>query len=378
MINKGRVSPFLLILILLLSQSVVFAQETDRYAVEITGPGVENELKLTLEQLEALPEEAQIQEEYLYNSKSGEKSVEVKGVSLAYIIKEKAGVTAENAQVSMLASDGYEIPAQSLQDILDPQLKYVLAYEVNGEAVDNDDNPDNEEITLYRKVKEEGEFGTVFKLVVKITVGESLEAVDITPEVSPSPQKEDAQVYTDISEEYKFAATAIQELSKKGIISGMGEGKYAPQNNFTRAQFSTVMVKTLGYEPREYKESFTDVKGDDWFAPYVQAAVDAGILTGYSDNSFKPNEIINRQELASVVGRGAVASGIVEQSKLDKFIMEKSNFTDKDMVPEWAANEVAWLEAQGFFSQITAEKFEPTKKVNRAEAAVIVYEALLK
>lgn len=177
MFNRNKVSAFLFVLILILSTSAVFAQGTEN-AVEITGSGVENELKLTLDQLKSMPKEAQIQEEYIYNSKSGEKSVEVKGVSLAYILKNNAGITSENAQVSMVASDGYEIPSQSLQDILDPQLKYVLAYEVNGEAVDNDDHPDNEEITIYRKLKEAGEFGTVFKMVAKINVDSDSEASD--------------------------------------------------------------------------------------------------------------------------------------------------------------------------------------------------------
>ena len=65
------------------------AENTEDFAVEILGEGVETELKLTLADLKAMPEEAQINEEYIYNSKAGEKSVVVKGVSLAYVLKEK-------------------------------------------------------------------------------------------------------------------------------------------------------------------------------------------------------------------------------------------------------------------------------------------------
>lgn len=82
--------------------------------------------------------------------------------------------------------------------------------------------------------------------------------------------------------------------------------------------------------------------------------------------------------MASVAGRAAVLAEKVAQEKMDKFVMEKSNYLDKELVQEWAANEVAWLEAQGVFAEIATENFEPTKIVNRAEAALIVYNTLFK
>ncbi|MTI54742.1 MAG: hypothetical protein FH760_07760 [Geosporobacter ferrireducens] len=370
--KKMKFATLLLTLVLILSQPAVFAQETDKYAVEIIGAGVKTELKLTLEDLEGMPAEAQIEEAYIYNSKTGEKSAKVKGVSLAYILREKAGVTGENAEVTFTASDGYPIDPQSLQDILNTELKYVLAYEVDGEAVNNDGIAENEEITVYRKVKAAGEFGTVFKMVVKITVGEPVEATDVSEATSEAIQ------FTDITETYQFAEAAIQELTKKGIISGMGDGKFNPQGTLTRAQICTMMAASLGYEPKEYKGGFTDVNASDWFAPYVQAAADAGLFTGYTDGSFKPNQPITRQEMAAVAGKAAVENGVVAQEKMDKFVMEKSKFTDKDSVPAWAANAVAWLEAQGAFTGVAADRFEPAKVVNRAEAAVILYNTLFK
>jgi hypothetical protein len=57
--------------------------------------------------------------------------------------------------------------------------------------------------------------------------------------------------------------------------------------------------------------------------------------------------------------------------------MEKSAYLDKDSVPEWAANEVAWLEAEGIFEDFAVENFEPTLEVDRAQAAVVVYKTLL-
>ena len=382
MFKKSKLISLVMTIALLLSQVAAFAA-TDSYAVEIGGAGTTTELKLTLDDLKAMPAEAQINQEYLYNSKSGEKTAQVKGVSLAYILKEKAGVTSENAEVFFEASDGYEIAPQPLADIFNEDLKYVLAYEVNGASINNDDIIDNEEITIYRNVKEAGEFGTVFKMVNKITVSEAAAANEEPTAVTEVPVTEpvvnevtESVSFTDITEEYKFAEAAIYDLAKRGIIDGIGNGHYAPQNEFTREQFCKIVVEALGYETLEYAGGFSDLTADRWSSSYVQAAVETGLFKGYTDGTFKPEQIITRQEMAVVAANAAVASGKVTQERLNKFVMEKSAYLDKADVADWAANAVAWLEAQGAFVGVAAENFEPTTLVNRAQAAVVVFNTL--
>ncbi|PKM70416.1 MAG: hypothetical protein CVU93_02195, partial [Firmicutes bacterium HGW-Firmicutes-18] len=336
-----------------------FATENENYTVKIIGEGVATELYLSIADLKAMPAEAQIDEVYIFNSKMGEKSVQVKGVSLAYVLTEMAGVNAVNAKVSFTASDGFYIAPQMLEDVLNPDLKYVLAYEIDGEAINNDDEIDNEEIVVYRKVKYDGEFGTVYKMVVSVEVGGVIEFADIT-------------------EEFAYAETAINELAKKGIINGMGGGLFAPDGNLTRAQISKIMVESLGYQKAEYKGGFSDVVASDWFAGYVQAAVDAGIFIGYPGGTFNPNQVISRQEMALVAARGAIDMELVTLETIADFAMDNSEYLDRESVPVWAANEVAWLETQGVFAEITVENFEPVKVVNRAEAAVIVFNTLFK
>ena len=376
--KRFKVISLVLAIVMILSQSLVFAEEN--YALEVGGTLVATELKLTLNELKGMPEEAQIVQDYLYNSKGGEKTAQVKGVSLAYLLKEKAGVTAEEGKVEFFAADGYEIDPQTLQDVLNDELKFVVAYEVDGEAIDNDETV-AEEITVYRNVKEEGEFGTVFKLVNKITVGEA-EVVEETPaeeaEVEETTEDEatESVVFTDITEEYKFAEEAIYDLARRKIIDGMGGGLYAPGNEFTREQFCKIIVAALEYELKDYQGGFSDIADDRWSAPYVQAAVDSGLFVGYPDGTFAPEKVITRQEMALVAARAAVIKGLVEQTKVDKFVMEKSDYTDKEDVADWAGNAVAWLEAQDVFVGVAGENFEPAKNVNRAEAALVVFNTL--
>jgi len=364
-------------MILILSQSVVFAEDVEP-VVTITGEGVETELGLSLDELMAMPEEAQIDEEYIYNSKGGQKSVMVKGISLAYLLQE-AGVLEGEAEVTFTASDDWPIDPQPLTDLMDEELKYVLAYQVDGATIDEDENPDNDEIIVYRKVKEEGEFGTVYKMIVDINVSGPIEEEAVEEDENTEEESEEivAVNFTDITEEFTYAEEAINALAEKGIVDGVGDNKYAPEDFFTRAQFAKIMVLSLGYEPVEYQGGFSDVSAEDWEANYVQAAVDAGIFDGYPDGTFRSDNVISRQEIAAVAGRGAVTAELVSQGKLDKFVMEKSAYLDKDSVPEWAANEVAWLEAQGIFEDFAVENFEPTVDVDRAQAAVVVYKTLL-
>jgi hypothetical protein len=371
-----------LAIVMILSQSLVFAED---YAIEIGGTLVATELKLTLEDLKSMPEEAQIAQEYVYNSKGGEKTVQVKGVSLAYLLKEMAGVTAEEGNVEFFAADEWPIDPQPLEDVLNDELKFVLAYEVDGEAINNDEGI-IEEITVYRNLKYEDEFDTVYKLINKITVGEAeaVEEEEAPEEETIEPIEEETEeteeteevTFTDITEDYKFAEAAIYDLAKRGIIDGMGGGLYAPGNEFTREQFCKIIVVALEYELKEYEGAFSDIDDDRWSAPYVQAAVDSGLFVGYPDGTFLPEKVITRQEMALVAARAAVLKGLVEQAKVDKFVMEKSDYIDKEDVADWAGNAVAWLEAQDVFAGIAVEKFEPARNVNRAEAALVVFNTL--
>lgn len=371
------VTALLVLVMVLLSQPAVFAENGaelgKEYAVEVYAG--EKNVKLSLEDLKGLPAEYQIEDEYIYNSKAGEKSANIKGVSLAYLLKEMAGINAGVTELIFKASDGYPIDPQALEDVLNEDLKYVLAYEVNGELIDNDGDPSNEEIVVYRKMKEEGEFGTVLKMVDTITVDDE-KLVEKPVEESKEEPVEEPTVnveFTDITAEYEFAKTAIEKLAGLGIINGVGDNKYAPEQEFTRAQFCKIMVEILNYELVEYEGNFTDVKAEDWFASYVGTAFKTGLFKGRSDDIFAPNEVITRQELATAVGRAAIQAELVGEEKMGKFIMDKTPFDDKDLVAEWAAKEVAWLEAQGAFKGVADKDFEPVKIVNRAEAAVIVY-----
>lgn len=136
--------------------------------ITIKGNGISQVKSFTLSQLKALPSQYRIDETYQYNSKGGLKTVQVKGVDLWYVLNTLVDITEPDAQVQFIASDGYPMDPQLQADISNPSLKYVLAYEIGGNPVN--DHGGTAKLRIYRKQKEPTEFGTVFQAIIEIEV----------------------------------------------------------------------------------------------------------------------------------------------------------------------------------------------------------------
>ncbi len=95
--------------------------------------------------------------------------------------------------------------------------------------------------------------------------------------------------------------TAITYVKDRGVINGYDDGTYKPDNNINRAEFTKIMMgSTFDSSQLTGSSCFTDV-GSDWFAPYVCAAKNMGILGGYPDGSFKPANNINLAEALKII-----------------------------------------------------------------------------
>jgi inhibitor of cysteine peptidase len=94
-------------------------------------------------------------------------------------------------------------------------------------------------------------------------------------------------------------ADAIGYLKTEGVIDGYSDGTYKPTLEINRAEFVKIIIASL-YSDLNGKNCFSDVK-DEWFAPYICKAKDVGIISGYSDGTFKPSANINFSEAAKVI-----------------------------------------------------------------------------
>jgi len=98
---------------------------------------------------------------------------------------------------------------------------------------------------------------------------------------------------------YNFTRRIYQE----GLMQGDSKGQFNPDKFATRAEIATILVRLGHIEPDYSDPLFSDIKKTDWFTPYVNAAVKAGLLTGYPDRTFRPNNSVTRAEFAAMLER---------------------------------------------------------------------------
>lgn len=210
--------------------------------------------------------------------------------------------------------------------------------------------------------------GTVIGLVEHFTkfavlVKASVEELQIEQEGRISVSFEDVN-----EKNYPWAVKEISYLASKGIITGVGGNRFEPAREITRAEFTALLVKMMGLDPAsEYQGQFKDVGKEDWYAGYIQAAVEAGIITGLSENRFGPSDKLTREQAAVMTAK---LSG-------EKKPVRTMTFKDEDQISPWAINPVLQTANSGIFNGFPDGTFRPKGYVTRAQSGVIIYRLMV-
>lgn len=126
--------------------------------------------------------------------------------------------------------------------------------------------------------------------------------------------------YTDVAEDAWYN-NAISTLVNMGIISGYSDGTFRPDAAITRAEFTKIAVSFFDYADDGYSGRFSDVSGGSWYATFVDAAADMGLIEGYGDGSFRPDAGITRAEACAIVnrtlGRAPEAGHLLPRSEMN-------------------------------------------------------------
>lgn len=128
------------------------------------------------------------------------------------------------------------------------------------------------------------------------------------PDVKVPPVRDGQKAFPDIQEQER---AAVEALAAHGIVSGMGDGYFHPQETMTRAQFAAITVQALGLAPKA-GERFTDVPAERWYASYVGTAAEYGIIHGRGNGIFDPEGAITRQEAGIMLEQAAALAGAPE------------------------------------------------------------------
>lgn len=174
--------------------------------------------------------------------------------------------------------------------------------------------------------------------------------------------------YADIDEEdpcYEAVETAYQY----GLMNGVGDGLFAPEEAVNRAMFVTVLGRALGAPVSQYAEQeiFTDVPKNSWYGPYVAWAADCGIASGVGGGLFEPERTVTRQEAATLMLRAYTEAGFGPQGAWSI----RLDYSDLVDVEQWAYEGVAYCTLKGVMGDISGQ-FQPDGKVSRGDTAMMV------
>jgi len=183
---------------------------------------------------------------------------------------------------------------------------------------------------------------------------------------NPTNPTKPSVVLTDVASHW--ASKSIQRAVALGIVNGYADGKFKPDATINRAEFTAIIARAMKLEAKAKKVDFKDVdKIQAWATPFIEQAIEAGIINGFSDHTFRPTENVNRADMAIMIVR-ALNLPLVDASEL--------TFKDADQVPAYAKAYVATAVKNGLITGFTDNTFGSAKSATRAEAITMILRAL--
>ena len=161
---------------------------------------------------------------------------------------------------------------------------------------------------------------------------------------------------------------AVQYVSANGIMSGVGNRKFEPHSQLSRAMVAQILYNQAGKPRTITTAGFADVPADAWYAKAVSWAVKEGITTGYSSTAFGPNDPVTREQLAVFLYRYAQSRGPAAAPAGDWL----SGFADQGSVSAYAREAMNWAVSKGLLNGRDGNLLAPQGTATRAEAAAIL------
>ncbi len=175
-----------------------------------------------------------------------------------------------------------------------------------------------------------------------------------------------------------WAKDAINDIGSRMVVTGVGNNNYAPDRSMTRAEFATIMVRALGLEPGTGTSGFSDVTAADWYSGYIKTAASYGIIKGYDNGNFGPNDTITREQAMTMIARAMaitkLSAGLTD-SEISQFL---GAFSDGESASSYAKESIAACIKTGITSGTSSTTISPKAEITRAEVAVMVQRLLQK
>ncbi|WP_147804425.1 S-layer homology domain-containing protein [Alkalicoccus halolimnae] len=160
-----------------------------------------------------------------------------------------------------------------------------------------------------------------------------------------------------------WAEESVSSLSQQGIINGYEDGTFRPNNNISRQEAAVMMVRAvLSDEESGFQSDYTDVDTGSFYYEAISAASEYALFNGYPDGTFRPQENITRAESANIL--------------VSAFNFTGSETVFSDVNGHWAESDITALLAKGITTGYPDGTYKPGSSITRAEFAVLVDRSL--
>ena len=260
------------------------------------------------------------------------------------------GTTAMDVFRQVLAANGY-------------------SYEAKGSYVQAVIKPDGTKVAEFSKgpnsgwvFRVNGEFPDVAMQDFRLSDGDVIE-VFFTADYMDEPGM--FLPFTDVTNHWAYSA--IKRVYPRGWMVGMDEKTFAPDQQLSRAMLAVILYAMAG-EPAVTGESpFTDVPAGCWYTDAIVWAAQNGIVCGFGDGTFRPNEAVTRAQAAGMLYGYAAFTGADVTARADL-----SAYSDAGQIPSWAMDAMQWANARRLIVGRDSSHLVPDGKTTRAEMAAIL------
>ncbi len=173
--------------------------------------------------------------------------------------------------------------------------------------------------------------------------------------------------FADVGKDH-WAYDSVKKAVELGLVTGRGDGLFAPGDTMTRAE-AAVMLHRMAGSPEAKAADFADVASDSWYTAAVNWAAEQGVMQGVSDTQFAPANTLTRQELLTVLYRMA---GSVSGAEVMFTTIYDEQFADSGEIAVWAKPAMYWGVYKELIRGAAADTLAPLGALTRAEAAAIL------
>ncbi|MDQ2086343.1 S-layer homology domain-containing protein [Herbivorax sp. ANBcel31] len=160
-----------------------------------------------------------------------------------------------------------------------------------------------------------------------------------------------------------WAESEIQNWIERGFITGYDDDTFRPDSNITRAEFVTIANSLFGYKDVGIT-SFNDVNSEDWFYEEIAKASEIGYISGYEDGTMRPNNPITREEAMAIV------CNILRREQSNSTV-SLAGFADSEDIADWSRGFVATAVEEGYISGYEDDTIRSGNPIRRAETVAM-------